>query len=293
MTETKEIESRSIIQKSKLPDTDYVINPYIGCMFGCAYCYASFMGRFVGESFENWGNYLYVKKNAVILAAKELAAWDSEQRTSSILLSSVTDPYQGAEKQYRLSEGILRVLAENNYPGLVSILTKSPLVLRDADILKALTRKEVGVTVTTTDDKTSRFLEVRAPLASTRIDTLKKLNNLGLRTYAFVGPLLPHYRYYPHLLEELFMRLADAGTKTLFVEHMNINFRIRSRLVDVLSSDLETAQEIYSEAGKVTHRIAVEKHVTELVSKYGFTLRMQKVLSHQEDKKREFETGKE
>jgi DNA repair photolyase len=285
MTQIKEIESKSIIQKSKLPDTDYVINPYTGCVFGCAYCYASFMGKFVGEPFENWGNYLYVKKNAVELARKELAAWDPELRDASILLSSVTDPYQGAEKEYRLTEGILRALADCKYPGLISILTKSPLVLRDVDILRALTNVEVGVTVTTTDDKTSRFLEVRAPLASARIETLKKLHDLGFPTYAFVGPLLPHYRFYPDLLDELFARLADTGTTTLFVEHMNINYRIRTRLVEVLAADLAEAQDVYSEAGKVTHRAAVEEHVKQLVEKYGFKLRLQKVLSHQEDKK--------
>ena len=74
-------------------------------------------------------------------------------------------------------------------------------------------------------------------------------------------------------------------SKTLFGEHMNINYRIRTRLVHVLSSDLSSAQDVHTENGKVVHRAAVEAHVRGLVGKYRFRLRLQKVLSHQEDKR--------
>lgn len=93
-----EIQAKSIITKSKLPDTDYVVNPYIGCQFACLYCYASFMGRFVNESLENWGNYLYVKTNAAELFKVEYKRLKPiNNKSPSIMLSSVTDPYQGVE----------------------------------------------------------------------------------------------------------------------------------------------------------------------------------------------------
>jgi DNA repair photolyase len=125
----------------------------------------------------------------------ELAKLRRAGRAPSILLSSVTDAYQGVEKKYRLTRGILEALAHEPYPGVVGILTKSPLVLRDIDLLAVIPRAHVGLTVTTTDDRLSRFLEVRAPLGSRRLETLAALAARGIETYAFVGPLLPHFRY--------------------------------------------------------------------------------------------------
>lgn len=277
---TAEIEARSILVKSKLPDTDYVVNPYTGCQFACLYCYASFMGRFVNEPINNWGNYVYVKANAVAVIEEELKKWSPEQRKASILLSSVTDPYHGIEAKYRLTRGILEVLAREAYPGLVGILTKSPMVLRDLDVLKRLPNVEVGMTVTTTDDKTSRFLEVHAPLASTRLSTLKELNREGLSTYAFVGPLLPHFRYQPQLLDELFAGLAEAGVRAVFVEHMNLKPYIRERLWEALEKEPDEVQQVYRAASTKEHREALDGIVSELLTKYDLRLRLGEVLYH-------------
>lgn len=282
-----EITATTLLVKSKLPDADYVVNPYTGCHFGCAYCYASFMGRFVNEPIENWGNYLYVKTNAVEVFDRELRQWPPERRCSSIFLSSVTDPYQGAEKRYRLTRGILEVLVREQYPGMVSILTKSPLVLRDVELLRSLPNLEVGMTVTTTDDKVSRWLEVRAPAASRRLRTLKELSLQGISTYAFVGPLLPHFRYQRELLEELFARIADAGVRSLYVEHMNLRRYIKERLWQVLRNETQEVQAVYREASSSAHRQFLDSIVAELIQKYGFTLRLGEVLYHNEGRRGE------
>jgi len=116
---------------------------------------------------------------------------------SGIFFAGYLITTHGVESRYRLTRGILEVLARETYPGRVSILTTSPLVLRDVDVLQQIPQVTVGMTVTTTDDRLSRFLEVRAPLASRRLKTLQQLHAAGLPTYAFVGPLLPHFRYQP------------------------------------------------------------------------------------------------
>lgn len=276
----KELQVSSCLVKSKLPGTDYVINPYVGCAFGCVYCYASFMGRFVGETIGNWGNYVYAKANIIVLLEKELQSWAEEKRHSTILLSSVTDPYQGAEAKYKLTRGILSVLAREKYPGLVSILTKSPLVLRDIDVLKQLPQVEVGMTVTTAEDEVGKQMEVRAPLSTARINALQKLNEQGMKTYAFVGPLFPHFRYKPELLDKLFQALATAGVKDVFVEHINLKRYIREHLISLLKKELPNAEEMYAEAATEEHKQALELFITEKMAAYNLRLIMNKVLDH-------------
>ncbi len=278
----KEIEAKSILVRSKLPDTEYVVNPYTGCAFGCQYCYASFAGRFVGEPVANWGNYVYAKVNAVSLFTVELEKLRRAARAPTILLSSVTDAYQGAEKKYRLTRGILETLAREPYPGVVGILTKSPLVLRDVDVLGAIPRAHVGLTVTTTDDRLSRFLEVRAPLASRRLEALAALHAEGIETYAFVGPLLPHFRYDVGALDALFGGLARTGVRSVYVEHINLSSYILQRLGRGLRSAPREVQEVYRGAKTVEHRRVLDGIVAELLQKHGLALRLSRVLYHTE-----------
>jgi DNA repair photolyase len=203
-------------------------------------------------------------------------------RAPSILLSSVTDAYQGAEKKYRLTRGILEVLAREPYPGVVGILTKSPLVLRDADLLATIPRAHVGLTVTTTDDRLSRFLELRAPLASRRLETLAVLNSRGIETYAFVGPLLPHFRYDRGALDALFAGLARAGVRSLYVEHINLRPYIQQRMQRALRSAPAEVQAVYRDARTDEHRRVLDTMVAELLAKHGLTLRLSRVLYHQD-----------
>lgn len=279
----QEIEAKSMLVQSKLPDAQYVVNPYVGCEFGCSYCYASFMGRFVQEPVNNWGEYVYVKTNAVSIVERELQRWPPSKRQASILLSSVTDPYHGIESKYRLTRGILEILARERYSGVVSILTKSPLVLRDIDILRQLARVEVGMTVTTTDDQLGRFLEVRAPLTSRRLRTLKQLHEEGFNTYAFVGPLLPHFRYSPALLEDLFAQLAATQVQSVFVEHINLKPYIKMRLLERLQHESSEVQAVYQGASSLEHRQALDKLVLELIKKHQLKLRLNQVIYHNQN----------
>ncbi|MER8766426.1 MULTISPECIES: radical SAM protein [unclassified Mesorhizobium] len=280
-----EIVCKSMLVASKLPASDYVVNPYTGCSFACAYCYASFMGRFVGESNDAWGDYLSVKKNAVEVFRADLNRLPTKRRNSTILMSSVTDAWQGPEKKYRLARGILEVLRDNDYPGMLSILTKSPLVLRDTDVIASLNAKEVGITITTTDDAIGRFMEAHAPPASERLSTLTALNLTGIPTYAFIGPLFPHYRHRQDLLEDLFRGIRDAGTTTLFVEHLNTSSYILARIDPLVANAEPEVQSIYRAARTHEHRAVLSDMVMNLVSKYGLELRLGRTLDHNRDKK--------
>jgi len=281
-----EMEARSALVTSGLGGVDYVVNPYTGCRFGCAYCYATFMSRYVSEPVEEWGNYVYVKRNIVELFERELARMKPERRMRSIFISSVTDPYQGAEAKYKLSRGVMTALARERYPGPVAVLTKSPMVLRDIDLFSQLPDFEAGLTVTSGEDEISRWLEVHAPPPLKRIEALRALSEAGIRTYAFVGPLVPHFVERTELLEDLFARLADAGVRRVYVEHLNAKAYIRKRLDAVIARQPEQVRAAYAEARTREHRTRLEEIVAELIERHGMELRLGAVIDHPENEGR-------
>ncbi|MGE5541703.1 MAG: SPL family radical SAM protein, partial [Bacillota bacterium] len=202
----REIPCRSAVVKSGIPGIDFVLNPYTGCEHGCVYCYASFMMRFRPHA-EPWGRFVDVKVNFPQILRRECR----KVRSGEIMLSSVTDPYQPAEAEYGLTRECLRILdalqdsrsGSDMLPGagvteapdvpLVSILTKSDLVARDVDVLSRMRSVQVGMTITTADDRVSRVFEPRAPYSSRRFRALETLAARGVYTWAFAAPLIPYY----------------------------------------------------------------------------------------------------
>lgn len=267
MPRINQIDAQEIFVKSALPDTDYVANPYVGCRFGCAYCYASFMGRLVNEKVTDWGEYVYVKRNAVETGRLQLARWRRRDFSPSILFSSVTDPYQGVERKFQLTKGLLQLLADSDYAGKISVLTKSPLVLRDSDLILRLRNAEIGITITTNDDALSRALEVRAPTAARRLETLARLVERGLPTYAFLGPVLPSYWNDPDALSDLLRAIAGTGTRSIYVEELNLSPRIRQRY-----------QKFEQQTSAASSGSSVQ--ILDLLARYGLELRLGKILKH-------------
>lgn len=282
---TQEIQAKSIIAHTSVPSADYVINSYTGCQFGCMYCFATFMGRFIGESNDNWGNYVYVKTNAVELMQKDIKRLMKKNPHPRIAISTVTDPYQGVESKYKLTRGILQTFADNDYQGRVSVLTKSPIVLKDLDILKKIKNAEVGLSITTSDDKLSRFLEVRAPSASTRLKTLQKLNEAGIKTYAFVGPFLPHLKLEPKLIDNLFSEIKKTGTDTLKIEYLNLPKYVRPRLNKIIKTESEEIQEVYKTSQLKKYREELEPILKKYIEKHGFKLKFGEIVHHISDQK--------
>jgi DNA repair photolyase len=178
----KEIHSKTILSASKI--YDYVINPYVGCQHGCSYCYARYMKRFSGHP-EPWGLFADVKVNAAELLRNEV----KKKKRGRVWISGLCDPYQPLELKYELTRKCLGILAANEWP--VTIQTRSPLLLRDLDILKGAKDFEAGLTITTADDKIRRLFEPYATSVEDRLDTLEELHQNGIRTYAMIAPMLP------------------------------------------------------------------------------------------------------
>jgi len=188
----KEVQAKSILSTSKV--YDYVVNPYIGCQHACSYCYARFMKRFTGHR-EPWGDFVDVKSNAANLLRVEI----NKKKQGRVWVSGVCDPYQPLEAKYKLSRQCLEILARNNWPAIIQ--TRSPLVLRDMDIIRQGKGFEVGFSVTTADDGIRKLFEPKAPPVNERIRALDELHKAGIRTYAMIAPMLPGAEGLAELLE--------------------------------------------------------------------------------------------
>ncbi len=182
----KEIYIKSIINKSNLPESDYCVNPYIGCLHDCIYCYARFMRRFTGHAGEKWGRFLDVKINAPDILEKQL---QKGALKGIVLIGSVTDAYQPIEKKYELTRKILKILLK--YQMSISILTKSSLVCRDIDLFKQFNECSIGLTITTLNEHHKEIIEPYSSSVNERLEVLKELSNNRIDTYVFIGPIIP------------------------------------------------------------------------------------------------------
>ncbi|MEA1677091.1 PA0069 family radical SAM protein [Nitrospirillum sp. BR 11163] len=185
--------SRSVISYNDSPDVNFdrSINPYRGCEHGCVYCFArpshAYLGHSPGLDFET---ILYAKRDAPALLAKELRA--RGYTPQPIALGANTDAYQPIERTERITRGVLEVLRDFRHP--VGIITKSPLVLRDLDILAPMAADglaRVSVSITTLDRGLARKLEPRAGTPQRRLDAVRQLSQAGVPVSVLASPMIP------------------------------------------------------------------------------------------------------
>ncbi|MGP0031037.1 MAG: radical SAM protein [Acidimicrobiales bacterium] len=193
----------------------YTINPYRGCSHACTYCYArpthEYLGLDIAADFERR---IVVKINAVERLRAELRA--SKWEGDSIAMGTNTDPYQHAEGKYHLTRGIIGVLAEARNP--FSILTKSTLVLRDADVLAAAAARtdvSVSFSVGTLDRGVWKLTEPGTPPPDKRIEALRRLSEAGISCGVLVAPLLPGLSDGDGQIEEVVEACARAGATSI------------------------------------------------------------------------------
>ena len=179
----KEVAVNSYMTSSKLPDADFVINPYVGCPHKCIYCYAEFMKRFTGHGGEEWGDFVDVK---ICDKPINLASIPS---TSTVLIGSVTDAYNALDRKYGITRKIVEQLI--SCEARVEVLTKSDLVTRDIDYFRQIKKCYIGVSMNTMNDEFRKRIEPHASSIKKRIEALKKLHREGIHTYLFMSPIFP------------------------------------------------------------------------------------------------------
>jgi hypothetical protein len=168
----------------------YYLNPYVGCIFGCTYCYGIGRTAFVrdlgGLPQASWGRWVDVRINAPALLAREVL---TEPPGTVRMSPLVTDPYQPLERRYRVTRRCLEVLRESDFTPVV--LTRSPTVVDDLALFRTMPRLLVGVSIPTDDDGVRAVFEPSAPPIAERLAALKALRQAGLRTFAVAHPMLP------------------------------------------------------------------------------------------------------
>jgi DNA repair photolyase len=206
--------ARSIISRNRSPDIffEQSANPYRGCEHGCVYCYArpnhAYLGLSPGLDFETE---LVVKPDAAARLANELSA--PGYRCSPIVLGTATDAYQPLEREWRVTRGMLEVLAASAHP--VAVITKASLIERDIDLLASMAARglaAVYISITTLQPDLARRWEPRAAAPWRRLQTVRRLSQAGIPVGVMLAPLVPFLNE-PEI-EQVLAAAAEAGARS-------------------------------------------------------------------------------
>jgi DNA repair photolyase len=209
--EYREEPCRSALNRVQGMGFAWSLNPYMGCVHRCTFCYVrAFERRADRPSDDRYGRSIRVKTNVAEVLRRELArpSWEREQ----VAIGAATDPYQPAEGRYRLTRACLGVLGEAANP--FSIITRGPMIVRDVDVLvEAARRAEVGVTfsIPTLDHEIWRRTEPGTAPPRQRLRALRELVDAGIRVGVGMAPILPGLSDRPELLAEVVRAAREAG----------------------------------------------------------------------------------
>jgi DNA repair photolyase len=184
----EQINSRSIFSPAigfiRRGGFDWTCNPYVGCSFGCTYCYAMFLPQNRRPK-EDWGKWFVAKMNAIELARKQAPKLAGK----AVYISSVTDPYLPAERSLQLTRGILEVVLSQQ-PRLL-IQTRGPLVVRDLDVIQQFHAVRINVSIPTDSEAIRRVFEPKAPPLERRWEAVQQIRGAGVPVGICVTPMLP------------------------------------------------------------------------------------------------------
>jgi DNA repair photolyase len=271
------------------------LNPYVGCEFGCSYCYARYTHRYVVERAHDAGRLNDAEfaefrgahgweafERRIFVKERVLSALDADLRRvapgETIVVGTATDPYQPAERRFRVTRAVLERLARCE--GLsVGIITKSPLVARDVEVLRRVQQRnalEVYVSLITVDARLVRTLEARSPMPAARLRGLAKLTAAGVNAGLIVAPVLPGITDdVPHL-EALFQAAREAGAMFIHAGPLRLYPAIRDRFLPVLDEHFPQLAARYRRAYSARssapreYSRALTRRIRRMQARYGF-----------------------
>lgn len=270
----REAPCKSVINRVQGMPFSFSINPYRGCRHACVYCYARPTHEYLGmNGADQFQEVIFAKVNAPHLVRKELSrpSWRGE----SVVIGTATDPYQQAESRYRVTRGILEAFRDFRNP--VSLTTKSPMVLRDLDILTELTRHaEVTVhfTVTTLDETLWRQIEPTTAKPMKRLEAMRTLRDHGIRSGIFLSPVLPALTDDDAHLEEVVKAAVEHGAQFVFSQPLRLGPGISEYYLPFIEREYPELRSRYVQLYRRNsppgmYSEMVQKRVRELKAKYG------------------------
>ena len=227
----KEIVAKDYLTKSNLPASDYVINPYVGCPHGCKYCYASFMKRFTGHR-EEWGTFIDIKRCSKPISKKRLEG-------KTVFLASVTDCYNPYEEKYCITQSVLKQLMDVEC--MVSISTKSSLILRDVELLKQLKDVLVAMSINTLDESFKNDMD-NASSIEARLNTLKELHENGIQTVLFMSPIFPEITDYKGIIEK-----SRLFVDEYWFENLNLRGEYKGNILKYINEKYPQHRDLYKQ----------------------------------------------
>ena len=247
-----EVHAKSILnrvpEKSRMPFR-WTINPYRGCAHACVFCFARPTHKYLdfdaGRDFERE---IVVKTNAPEVLRAELArpSWKHEH----VALGTNTDPYQWVEGRYRLMVGIWEAMRDAANP--CSVLTKSPLLLRDLKLMLEIAERTsitACLSIPTLDEKAWRATEPHTPSPRARLEAVAELNRAGIPTGVLIAPLMPGINDAPHQVEPLLELASEAGATSIGGIALHLRGEVRGIFMDWLRAQrpdlLPRYQELY------------------------------------------------
>jgi len=235
--EYREEPCRGALNRVKGMAFKWSLNPYMGCVHRCTFCYVrAFERRADRPSDDRYGRSIRVKLNIAEVLRRELArpSWEQEL----VALGAATDPYQPAEGRYKLTRACLEVLAEASNP--FSIITRGPMIVRDIDVLaEAARRAKVSVTfsIPTLDEEVWRKTEPGTAHPRQRLRALKALVDAGVRVCVGMAPVLPGISSKPSQLAEVVRAAREAGACSIWANLLFLRPGTREHFLEALARD--------------------------------------------------------
>lgn len=221
------IQAKTVLNAVKAPSMpfDWSINPYRGCRHGCSFCYARSTHAFLGlDADDTFQNRILVKSNAAEALAAQLKRLSRTRgdalRRSHVAIGTATDPYQPAEAEAKLTRACLELLAEYRVP--TSVTTRSPLVLRDLDVLRKVNLVSINISLSTLDNGVWRHFEPMAPPPARRLETLQGVTDAGLRAGVFIAPLLPYISDAPEDVRSVLEQASLRGASFAMISFLRL-----------------------------------------------------------------------